>query len=121
MSSIDIFETFITERYVRNDWNLFVSRDQSSLSRAKILNQCEIPRSALYQNRKIVDRLRSIESELETSGVLKSEANTEDLLSRIETLKKIAIFTDTVEKQVLKLDAEIESIRSALIEFPLPR
>lgn len=81
MTNGERFERFLTERSSLGDWSDFLSADQFSLSRRKILKACHLARSALYQNTVIKDRLAEVEAELRCVGVLKKSHSKIDMRS----------------------------------------
>jgi hypothetical protein len=81
MTNGERFELFLTERYCLGDWRDFLSTDQSSLSRRKILEGCPLARSTLYQNPVIKRRLAEVEAELQRLGILRGMHSETDSLS----------------------------------------
>ena len=120
MSSLEIFDKFIQERELLNDWKGFLSRDKRMLSRAKILKRCGIKRSALYQNRQIVDRLRTLESKLTEIGVLRADAVLLDREDQEAALNELSIALDLLENSVTQLVDNISGVQEALHRYSLP-
>jgi hypothetical protein len=81
MKNGERFGRFLKERFTLGDWSDFLSADQSSLSRRKILEGCHLARSTLYQNPVIKNRLAEVEAELRRVGVLKGVDSDADSLS----------------------------------------
>lgn len=121
MSSLEIFDKFIKERELLNDWKGLLSKDQRMLSRTKILKRCGIKRSALYQNRQIVDRLRTLESKLTEAGVLRAEAVLLDRENQDAALNELNVVLDSVENSVTQLVDDICGVQETLLRYPLPR
>lgn len=115
MTNGERFERFLTERFSLGDWSEFLSADQFSLSRRKILEACHVARSALYQNPVIKDRLAEAEAELRRVGVLKGgHSETDSLSDKASLLMIIAEMEERLnilDKGICALSLSVEDAR----------
>jgi hypothetical protein len=116
MTNGERFEQFLKERFTFGDWSDFLSADQSSLSRRKILEACHLARSALYQNSFIKKRLAEVEAELRFGGVLKKLHSKIDTPSEETSLWMVIAEMEErlkiLDKDVYFLSLSVESVCS---------
>jgi hypothetical protein len=114
MTNGERFEWFLKERFTSGDWSDFLSADQSSLSRRKILEACHLARSVLYQNSFIKKRLAEVEAELRCGGVLKKLDSKIDTPSEETSLWMVIAEMEErlkiLDKDVYFLSLSVESV-----------
>lgn len=123
MKKVQIFEKFISDRKICDDWEQFLSRDRSTLSRAKILNACGLNRSVLYQNAQIAMQLSKIESDLVLSGLIKTVdvQQISSLADSFSNITELIPMVEEVEHLISLLSTELDVVNNTMLEYPLPR
>jgi len=69
-NKLEQLDAFIVEREAHSDWSKFTSRDRSMLQRQLLCKHCRFPRSTLYQNQAIKNRLAALEADLRRRKLL---------------------------------------------------
>lgn len=69
-NKLEQLDAFIAERETHSDWSKFVSRDRSILQRQLLCKHCGFPRSTLYQNPVVKNRLTALEADLRRRKLL---------------------------------------------------
>lgn len=107
MRSIERFDQFVSTRFTLGDWGNYVSRDQTRVSRKKILEACSFGRSTLYQNTAIKKRLLEVETQLRYASVLRP------LISAPDTL----LDEECVLTVVVQMEVRLQKLRERMAAF----
>ena len=121
MKKFDTFENFISTRFSLSDWDNYISSGRVKLLRHKIIDECDFPRSILYQNPLVKKRLHNLEAELRNLGILQNNSSAEvKLLDDSAVLSAAAEMNyrlDSVGKRMAALMCSIEEVRRQLNAF----
>lgn len=110
-----LIDSFFRKRMESGDWQDLLSKDRRTLCRKAILLHCKFPRSTLYQNCQVRERVLSTEEELRMLGVLRSNLEYSDdmpgcpdeLVGRMDLL---SAEIDELRSRVMAADLLIQSI-----------
>lgn len=118
MGKLNRFENFIALRFELSDWGNYVSKGRIKLLRHKIIDECDFPRSILYQNPGIKQRLQNLEAELRSLGILRrNNLEPDKLLDESAVIGAAAEMNsrlDSLDKRMASLMSSIEEVRRQL-------
>ena len=70
MTKLERLNAFFAARETAGDWHAYLNRAGSQLNRKSIVEDCQFPRSTLYQTSAIQQRITEMEANLAQRGIL---------------------------------------------------
>ncbi|RQM59714.1 MULTISPECIES: hypothetical protein [Burkholderia] len=108
MTKLERLEAFFTAREEAGDWRKYLNKAGTRISRQRVVEGCQFPRSTLYQAAAIQMRLVEMEANLRQRGIVRASGTEEPSAPN---------FDGEADKQLDALNARIDTLLGGIQEM----